>query len=211
MAVVGILVRRHYARVRHLTRNMDRQHRWLRQDLTGPAPVLDTAAPTAVLLVSAHRGIGLHTVDRVESLFPGHFRNFVFVSVGEVDSHSYGSDQLLRTLQYETRATLDALVNYVHHRGKGARWYDAYGSDRLAQLESLALEVRATFPNSVCFASRVVFEKEHWWNRWLHSQTPLNIQRILSEHDIELVVLPVMLREETVRSGSPPHPTPVSA
>ena len=155
-----------------------------------------------MFLVSANRGIGQHTPERVEALFPGHFHNFLFVSVGTVDSESYGSDQSLRTLQYETRATLDALVNYAQFLGKGSRWFDAYGSDRLTELERLALAIRAEFPHSVFFASRLVFEKERPWNRWLHSQTPLAMQRILNEHGIELVILPVTLRESVDRGDA---------
>jgi hypothetical protein len=116
--------------------------------------------------------------------------------VGTVDSESFGSDQALRTLQYETRATLDSLVNYAQVLGRGSRWYDAYGSDRLVELERLSLKVRDEFPNSVFFASRLVFEQEHWWNRWLHSQTPLAMQRVLNGHGVELVILPVALGEE---------------
>jgi len=190
----GILIRRHYARVRKLTETIGRGQRWQIRPLEGEPPPLDPAAPTAVFLVSANRGLGLHTVERVEALLPGHFRNHVFVSVGIVDTESYGSEQALRTLQYETRATLDALVNHSHHEGKGARWYDGYASDRRAELERLAIEVREEFPNSVFFSSRVVFEQEHWWNRWLHSQTPLAMQRMLNEQGMELVILPVMLR-----------------
>jgi len=51
------------------------------------------------------------------------------------------------------------------------------------------------FPNSVFFSSRVVLESDHWWNRWLHSQTPFAMQRLLNDRGIELVILPVMLRE----------------
>jgi phosphoribosylglycinamide formyltransferase-1 len=46
----------------------------------------------------------------------------------------------------------------------------------------------------VFFASRLVFEKERPWNRWLHSQTPLAMQRILNEHGVELVVLAGYMR-----------------
>jgi len=179
--------------VRELTRQLGKEHHWQYRDMPGEPPTLEPAARTAVFLASANRGLGLHTVQRVEMLFPGHFRNLVFVSVGTVDSESYGSEQSLRTLQYETRATLDTLVNYAHAEGKGSCWYDAYGSDRELELERLALEVRKTFPNSVFFASRLVFENEHWWNRWLHSQTPLAMQRLLNAHGIELVILPVTL------------------
>ncbi len=202
VVAIGLLIRSHYSRVRRLTRRFEREHRWRVQDLAGEPPALDARRPTAVFLVSSNRGIGLHTVERVEALFPGHFRNFVFVSVGTVDSEAYGSEQSLRTLQYETRATLDALVNYAHVQGRGACWFDAYGSDRRVELEKLSLEVRQAFPSSVFFASRLVFETEHWWNRWLHSQTPLAMQRILNEHGVELVILPVTVRASDFENGA---------
>ncbi len=204
VVAMGLLIRRHYSRVRRLTRRFEREHRWRVQDLACEPPAIDARRPTAVFLVSSNRGIGLHTVERVEALFPGHFRNFVFVSVGTVDSEAYGSEQSLRTLQYETRATLDALVNYAHVQGRGACWFDAYGSDRRVELEKLSLEVRQAFPNSVFFASRLVFETEHWWNRWLHSQTPLAMQRILNEHGVELVILPVTIRASDFENGATP-------
>jgi amino acid transporter len=197
---VGALIRRHYARVRGLAHQFERAHPWRMRDLpTGP-PVLDPAQRTAVFFVSASRGIGIHMVDRVQAMFPGHFRNCVFVSIGTVDSHSFGSDQALRTLQYETRAALDGLVNYAQHLGMGSRWYDGYGSDRLVELERIAQQVRGEFPDSVFFASRLMFEHEHWWNRWLHHHTPFAMQRILNEFGMELVILPVLLRE----NGKPP-------
>jgi amino acid transporter len=197
VVIVGLLIRRHYSRVREMALALERSVRWRWQDLRGEPPVIDASQPTAVFLVSANRGIGLQTVERVEALFPGHFRNFVFVSVGTVDSESYGSEQSLRTLQYETRASLDGLVNYAQVHGKGACWFDAYGADRLAELERLALTVRETFPHSVFFTNRLVFEHEHWWTRLLHSETPLAMQRLLHLHGLELVILPVTLRENT--------------
>lgn len=193
--VTGLAIRRHYARVRRMIDAIGRGQRWQIQPLESPPPAVDPAAPTAIFLVSANRSLGVQTVSRVETLLPGHFRNHVFLSVGTVDTESYGSDQALRTLQYETRSTLDALVNYSNHHGKAACWYDGYASDRRAELERLTLELHATYPNSVFFSSRVVLETDHWWNRWLHSQTPLAMQQVLNEHGIELVILPVRLRE----------------
>jgi amino acid transporter len=192
--VTGLLIRRHYAAVRELTEAIGREQHWRFHPIERAPPPLDTAAPTAVFLVSGNRGLGLNMVDRVEALLPGHFRNHVFISVGTVDTESYGSEHALRTLQYETRATLDALVNHSQCLGKGSRWYDGYASDRRVELERIALEVRAEFPGSVFFSSRVVLAHEHWWNSWLHSHTPLAMQRVLSEHGIELVILPVVLR-----------------
>jgi hypothetical protein len=47
----------------------------------------------------------------------------------------------------------------------------------------------------VFFTNRLVFEKERWWTRLLHSETPLAMQRLLNLHGLELVILPVTLRE----------------
>ena len=57
------------------------------------------------------------------------------------------------------------------------------------------MTVRETFPHSVFFTNRLVFENEHWWNRLLHSETPLAMQRLLHVHGLELVILPVALQE----------------
>jgi amino acid transporter len=200
VVVLGVLIRRHYARVRDLTQQFEHAHPWRIRDLPSGPPALDPAQRTAVFFVSAGRGIGIHMVDRVRAMFPDHFRNCVFVSIGTVDSHSFGSDQALRTLQYETRAALDGLVNYAQVLGMGSRWYDAYGNDRLVEIERLVPRVREAFPDSVFFASRLVFEHEHWWNRWLHHHTPLAMQRILNERGMELVIVPVLLLE----TGGPP-------
>jgi amino acid transporter len=199
---IGLLIRRHYARVRRLAYRFDRSQRWQVQELADDPPPCDPSQPTAVFLVSAHRGLSLNTVKRVEALFPGHFRNFIFVSVGLVDSESFGSQQALQTLQYETRATLDALVNYAQVQGIASCWFDAYGADRLAELERVAMEVRGKFPQSVFFTTRLVFDNDHWWTRWLHSETPVAMQRILNRHGVELVILPVNLSESAnVGSG----------
>ena len=131
VVAVGALIRRHYARVRGLAHQFERAHPWRMRELPAGPPALDPAQRTAVFFVSSSRGIGIHMVDRVQAMFPDHFRNCVFVSIGTVDSHSFGSEQALRTLQYETRAALDGLVNYAQVLGMGSRWYDGYGSDRL--------------------------------------------------------------------------------
>jgi hypothetical protein len=193
VVAIGLLIRRHYSRVRQRLQHWERDHRWRVHELAGDPPAIDPSAPTAVFLVGTSRGLGIHTADRVETLFPGHFRNYVFLSVGTVDSEAFGSEQSLRTLQYSTRAVLDGLVNYAQFRGKGSEWFDAYGADRLQEIEQLVLRVRERFPQSVFFANRLVFEHDSWWTRWLHSQTPLAVQRALNLHGLELMILPVRL------------------
>ncbi len=206
VVAAGALIRRHYGRVRDQAQDLERTFPWRIRDLPAGEPLLDPAGPTAVFFVSPSRGIGIHMIDRVRAMFPDHFRNLVFVGIGTVDSHAFGSEQALRTLQYETRSTLDGLVNYAQVLGFGARWYDAYGNDRLLAMERLALEVRREYPSSVFFASRLIFQREGIWNRWLHHHTPLAMQRILNAHGLELVIVPVALSGGTARDRAEPRP-----
>ena len=205
VVIVGILIRRHYTRVRELTMQLERGNALAHAG--PPRRAARTCDPTNRRRCSWSAPIAVSASTRstrVEALFPSHFRNFVFVSVGTVDSESFGSEQSLRTLQYETRATLDGLVNYAQFHGKGSRWYDAYGADRSWNSNGSRSRFAQEFPNSVFFTNRLVFENEHWWTRWLHSETPLAMQRVLNLHGLELVILPVMLRERAARPAAAP-------
>ena len=74
-----------------------------------------------------------------------------------------------------------------------ASWVDAYGTDRVEALTRLCNDVRREYPNSVFFAARLLFEREHWWNRWLHNQTVRDMERLLHDRGSELIVVPVRL------------------
>ena len=193
VAFFGHLVRRHYDRVRRSARELEQKLQWPYQEAVESPPQVDRLAPTAVLLVSTNRGIGTYTLERVQELFPGHFRNFVLLCVGIVDTDAFGSDAALRDLQYQTRGALRYLTNHLHHLGIPASWVDAYGTDRVDALTRLCDDVRKEYPNSVFFAARLLFEREHWWNRWLHNQTVRDMERLLHDRGSELIVVPVRL------------------
>jgi amino acid transporter len=193
VAFLGHLVRRHYDRVRTSARALEQRLQWPYRERVDDPPVLRRDAPTAVLLVSTNRGIGTYTVERVQQLFPRHFENFVLLCVGVVDTGAFGSDAALRDLQYETRGALTYLTNHLHRTGVPARWADAYGTDRVEALTRLCDETRAEFANSVFFAARLIFEREHWWNRWLHNQTVRDMERVLHDRGTELIVIPIRL------------------
>lgn len=193
VASFGHLVRRHYDRVRRSARALEQKLQWPYQEAVETPPQVERLAPTAVLLVSTNRGIGTFTLQRVQELFPDHFKNFVLLCVGIVDTDAFGSDAALRDLQYQTRGALRYLTNHLHHLGIPASWVDAYGTDRIEALTQLCDDVRTEYPNSVFFAARLLFEREHWWNRWLHNQTVRDMERLLHDRGSELIVIPVRL------------------
>ena len=50
-----------------------------------------------------------------------------------------------------------------------------YGRDPVEELIKLSDEVYKEYPNSVCFASKLIFARESFFTRWLHNQTALTM------------------------------------
>ncbi len=188
------LIRRHYERVRLQLRTVDalyapRPH-W-DEDL--PEPPLDPEQPTAIFLVGKNRGLGMYALKWLNELFPGHFKNFIFISVGEVDAESYGGKGALRSLQYQIENSLRYYVNYCHSQGWAATSYAAYGTDVEAELEKLAVRVTEDYPNSVCLGSKLIFDNESWLISWLHNHTAIAMQRRLHLREIQMIVTPIKI------------------
>src|SRR5213593_4117805 len=84
------LIRAHYRKVHRNLQRLDTVIAALPSPRTPAASQqLDPAAPTAVLLVGGYAGLGVHSLLTVQRLFPRHFRNFLFVSIGVIDSASF--------------------------------------------------------------------------------------------------------------------------
>jgi hypothetical protein len=49
------------------------------------------------------------------------------------------------------------------------------------------------FPHSVCFAAKLVFERESWFTRVLHNQTALSVQHLLNLQGRSMVIIPLKL------------------
>jgi hypothetical protein len=154
-------------------------------------PVIDPEAPTAVFMISRSRGAGMHTILWVQRLFPDHFKNFVFLSVGAVDTHSYGGEGALEELQKEVHESCAYYVNFCHRHDIAAKSMEAYGIDRVAELTELANKAREEFPNCIFFASKLIFVHDNWMTRILHNQTALAMQRILHLQGMFMVILPM--------------------
>jgi len=185
-------IRRHYDAARAQLRAADALFEAkLPWDDSRPVPPLDPAAPTAVLFVGKHRGVGVHALLWVLRLFPGHFKNFVFVSVGEVDAQSYGGEGALRTLRYTIENSLRYFVRYCHAHGLAAEFYVGFGIEPVEEFIKLAEQVFEKYPNAVCFASKLVFARVNFVTRWLHNRTPLELQERLHLKGRQMVLLPM--------------------
>lgn len=192
VVILCLLIRRHYDETKeklHLAEKLFGQE--VPETTSGLPEKLDPELPTAIFLVDDHRGVGIHTIMWVQRLFPGHFRNFVFVSAGEVDTRSFDSEATIRTMQSRTEQALFHYTAFCRSHGLNATWRMAYGTDPIAVLDDLVQEVIAEYPNSVCFAAKLIFTRDNVFIRWLHNQTALAMQRRLHFRGQQMVILPM--------------------
>ncbi|MDE3011930.1 MAG: APC family permease [Pseudomonadota bacterium] len=192
-SVVGLclLIRQHYRTTSLQMKQIDEMLAGTPAEAVQDPPPLDPDAPTAVFLISRSRGAGMHTILWVQRLFPNHFRNFLFLSVGAVDTHSYGGETTLEELRHEVSDACSYYVNFCHRHGIAAKALEAYGIDRVAELNKLALQARDEFPNCIFFASKLIFVNDNWMTRILHNQTALAMQRLLHLQGMFMVILPM--------------------
>ena len=154
-------------------------------------PGRDVSKPTAAILVTDYNGIGVHSVLAIPQLFGNHFQNFVFISVGVIDSSRFKGVDEIENLKASTEAMLERYVQFVRQHGRyGESWY-ALGTDAIDELEKLCLQVSRTFRRTAFFSGRLIFAEENFLTRLLHNQTAHAIQRRLQFAGLHMIVLPV--------------------
>jgi len=161
--------------------------------LVDPSQVrpIDPAQPTAIVLVGKHRGVSMHALLWVERLFPGHFKNMIFLAVGEVDAQSYEGQETLHHLQQTIGDSLRYYVATCQRHGLAADSRVAFGTNPVREFMKLVEAVMAEYPNSVCFASKLIFRHVNFLTAWLHNQTPIEMQARLHLLGKQMVLLPM--------------------
>jgi amino acid transporter len=201
IAVTGLVVllcyaiRAHYAKVRRNLSRLDAILEAIPAHHGGPNPVVDPRLPTAVLLVGSYGGLGVHQLLTVKRVFGAHFKNFVFVSVGVVDSAAMKGVEEVDRIRLRTETTLQQYVESAHRLGLAADYRVEVGTEAVAVAEQLCLEVARDFPRAVFFAGKLVFEKERFFQRLLHNETAYQLQRRLQFGGLNAMVLPVRVME----------------
>jgi hypothetical protein len=188
-------IRRHYRGVEAQVAKIDEILTTLTfgESSVTPQP-LNPNEPTAVLLVEKYSGTGIHVLLNVQRLFGPRFKQFVFVSVGAIDSgHFKGADELA-ALDKEVKHQAEKYVTLARSYGLRAEARTSLAIDYLGEIERVCLEISREFPSSVFFAARLLFWKDTVFSRFLHNETPISIQRRLMFHGLQFVVLPVRLQ-----------------
>ena len=126
--------------------------------------------------------------------FPGHFKNFIFVSVGVVDSGVFKGADELEALRRKTEEDVAKYVTFAHANGLPATARVDIGTEVAAAAEEIFKGILREFPRTVCFGGKVVFQREGLVHRVLHNETGYAVERRLHALGQTMVVLPVRVR-----------------
>jgi amino acid transporter len=196
LVVLCLVIKRHYGKVRANLARLDSIMAAIPTHTGKPNPVVDPRAQTAVLLVGAYGGLGVHQLLTVKRIFGEHFKNFLFVSVGVVDSATMKGVEEVDRIRLQTETALQQYVETAHRLGLAADYRMDIGTEAVAVAERLCIEVAADYPRAVFFAGKLIFEREQIFQRLLHNETAYQLQRRLQFGGLNAMVLPVRVMDE---------------
>ncbi len=186
-----MLIRRHYQLVPKVLAKLYSELGDFPAEPNGiPIPPLDPNKPTAVVLVGGYGVLGVHTVLNIFRTFPNHFKNLVFISIGVIDSGLFKGEDTLASLQESTETQLRKYVELAHSLGIPATYKFEIGTEAVETGEKLCLEVADEFLQSTFFAGKVLFQRDRWYQRILHNETALAIQKRLQWNGKTMVIIP---------------------
>ena len=196
--VLGLAIRRHYERVRARMKQIEEElGAAMFTNRSGKElpekPRMDPRDATAVFLVGDSSACGMHTFLWVQRLFPGVFKNFVFASVGEIDTEEFSDESRWHALRRDTKAMLKHYIDFCTARGLPATYYHDYGTDVIETVTRLSERISADFPRSVFFAAKLIFEKENMVTQILHNQTAYMLQKKLHNKGQNLIIMPMKI------------------
>jgi amino acid transporter len=197
-ALIGlcIAIKHHYDGVRNNLRRLDAIMQELPAHHAPPAQPLDRRLPTAVLLVGSYGGLGIHQILTLQRVYPGHYKNLLFLSVGVIDAATMKGVEEVDDLRRKTEEGLRRYVDLARGLGFHAEYRMSIGVEAVAEAEKLCVEAAKEFPRNVVYAGKLVFEKERWFQRLLHNETAYQLQRRLQFAGVHAMVLPVRVIEE---------------
>lgn len=195
VVILCLLIERHYRTVRRNLSHLDKLFAELpfdpKREEKGPC---DPTRPTAALLTGGYGGLGIHSTLTLLRMFPGQFKNLIFISVGVIDSGNFKGAGEVEALSKRTRESLEKYVALARRLGIAAEYRMAVGTDVVEEASNLCLKTVQEFPSTIFFSGKLIFEERHWYQRILHNETAYYIQHRLQFAGHTMVILPVRVR-----------------
>lgn len=190
LVALCVLIRRHYRAVRHRLRRLDLSLASLPATSHTPPP-FDPLQPTAILLVGAYGGLGIHSLLSIFRFLPGYYKNVVFVTIGVIDTGNFKGPEELESLRRSSEDTVRRYVELAGRLGIAAAGEARIGTDAVDEAETICEELAVRHPRHMFFGGKLFFRRERWYERILHNETAYAIQRRLQWKGHPMMVLPV--------------------
>jgi amino acid transporter len=189
---IGLFIKRMYRKLK--IRLMQKEMEFYGYDISPGMNVMsevDKNAPTAAIIVDQTFGSGMNCLLEIKKLFPGIYKNFIFVTVGEVDSNTFSEEKKWRDMRRRTKVILRKYRDYCYANGRFAKSYVGYGTDIVDKLTRLTYRVAKDYPNVVFFGTKFIFDNENILTQLLFNHVPYIMQRRLHVKGLNMVILPM--------------------
>jgi hypothetical protein len=190
LVALCFVIRYHYRKVSAALGKLYAELSQLPTSSSTPPGEIDPKKPTAAVLVGSFGGVGIHTTLNIFRTFPGHFKNLVFISVGVIDSGGMKGEDAIDELRTRTEETVRKYLELAAGMGIPATCRTGVGTDAVEEAEKLCLDVVREFRQTTFFAGNVIFQRERWYQRFLHNETAFAIQKRLQWAGQTMVILP---------------------
>jgi len=185
------LIKNHYRKVRQAALQLEDILQKIHPGKNFNNAPLNPKEPTAIMLVSGFNGFGLHTWLSINRKFPHFYKNFIFVSIVEVDQGAFKGTAEIQNLRASAEDGLKKYVHLVRSYGMAADYRIDAGTDVVEKATELCESLAQEFHKSMVFTGKLIFRQEHFFQRLLHNETAYAIQRRLQWNGIETVILPI--------------------
>ncbi|MGZ3804612.1 MAG: APC family permease [Pseudobdellovibrionaceae bacterium] len=187
LVMVCLMIRGHYHKVAKKLRHLQVNVNELRYT---PSITNNGEERTAAILVAGYGGLGLQTLKSIFDNFPGVYKNFMFISVGVIDSGVFKGEEELHRLEVETENMLSKYVVLMKGLGVEADYRHVIGTEVVEEGFYVCSEIAKEFPHTTFFTGKVIFDQEQWFDKILHNETAFSLQKRLQIAGLTMVILP---------------------
>ena len=198
LMIISIMIHKHYTYVQNKLNKLDikaaKIYKLNNIDNTELIPTLDMNAKTAIFFVNSHIGAGIQCINHVLEIFPNTFKNFVFITTGEVDSKTLYNKNFNNTFYFNN---LELIIDYLRFfcslKEIPSDGFFNYGIDKIEELTTLANKSLEIYPNSIFFGTTLLFNEDKFWTKLLHNNTAYTLQKNLHNKNKNMILLPIQI------------------
>jgi len=186
------LIRAHYSRVKKGVKSLDE----LLNIPTSGKPNMNPPDPkemTAILLVNGYNGFGIHSLLSIIRNFPGLYKNFIFITIAEVDVSAFRDSNPVVHIETEIKNWLQQYVDLARRLGFAATYRYELSTEVVPAATSLVEKTVKEFPRSTVFLGQLIFRQTGLVRRLLHNETAFTIQEQLHWKGITTIILPIRI------------------